>query len=448
MIDQNAAEKPVKIVSLEVENVKRVQAVELEITNGLTVIGGRNGQGKTSVLDAIMWALGGDRFRPTHAVHEGADEEAYIKVELDNGVMVERKGVNGALKVTGTNGKGGQSLLNEFVNLFALNLPKFMAATGIEKAKLLLDAFPELGKQLQHLNEQYKKLYDERHGLGVVADQKAKYAKELPFDATAPELLLSGSDMAARMQDACSHNAKCAAIRQQAVNAADTLKGHQLRLSSLQERVKDLEKSLADARKDHSDAVNRVVSLSNALEAAQQTAQESKEMDVTAIKKELEDIDAINARVRANESKRHAEAEAGELREQYQAATSTLDEIKAERLKLLSEVALPLDQLSIDEEGELIYRGQRWDCMSGAEQLRVATAICAAMKPECGFVLLDKLEAMDTETLAEFAGWLASRNLQAIGTRVGTGGECSIIIEDGHAVGAVSPKPAKKKLSF
>jgi DNA repair exonuclease SbcCD ATPase subunit len=58
----------VKITSFEAENVKRVKAVELKPTeNGLTIIGGRNGQGKTSVLDAIAWALGGNRFKPSNA---------------------------------------------------------------------------------------------------------------------------------------------------------------------------------------------------------------------------------------------------------------------------------------------------------------------------------------------------------------------------------------------
>ena len=53
----------VKINQLEIENVKRVKAVKIEPTaNGLTVIGGRNSQGKTSVLDSIAWALGGDRY--------------------------------------------------------------------------------------------------------------------------------------------------------------------------------------------------------------------------------------------------------------------------------------------------------------------------------------------------------------------------------------------------
>ena len=127
----------VKITSLEIENLKRVKAVSLDVTGPLTVIGGRNGQGKTSVLDSIMWALGGDKFKPSKPVREGA-QKAAVRVELSNGVTVERKGVNGSLHVTSATGKGGQALLNEFVSAFALDLPKFMTASGTDKAKLLL----------------------------------------------------------------------------------------------------------------------------------------------------------------------------------------------------------------------------------------------------------------------------------------------------------------------
>ena len=69
--------------------------------------------------------------------------------------------------------------------------------------------------------------------------------------------------------------------------------------------------------------------------------------------------------------------------------------------------------------------------MSGAEQLVVATSIVRKINPNCGFVLLDKLEQLDEDTLREFNTWLESVDLQAIGTRVSTGSECTIIIEDG-----------------
>ena len=81
----------VKIAALEAENVKRIKAVALTPSpTGLTIVGGNNNQGKTSVLDALAWALGGEKFRPTAAVRDGALAPPHLKVILSNGVVVEQ----------------------------------------------------------------------------------------------------------------------------------------------------------------------------------------------------------------------------------------------------------------------------------------------------------------------------------------------------------------------
>ena len=148
----------VKINKLEIENVKRIKAVQLEPNaSGLTVIGGRNRQGKTSVIDAIAWALGGDRFRPSAAQREGALTPPDLRVELDNGLIVERRGKNSDLKVTDPSGRrGGQQLLNEFVEQLALDLPRFMQASSREKANTLLQIIG-LREQLAALEGQDRK---------------------------------------------------------------------------------------------------------------------------------------------------------------------------------------------------------------------------------------------------------------------------------------------------
>ena len=130
-----------KINKLEIENVKRIKAVKIEPTkDGLTIIGGKNNQGKTSVLDSIAWALGGERFRPSSAQREDSTIPPNLKIVMDNGLIVERKGKNSDLKVTDPSGqKGGQQLLNEFVEQLALNLPKFLEAGNKEKAQTLLN---------------------------------------------------------------------------------------------------------------------------------------------------------------------------------------------------------------------------------------------------------------------------------------------------------------------
>ena len=145
----------------------------------------------------------------------------------------------------------------------------------------------------------------------------------------------------------------------------------------------------------------------------------------------IADIEEINRKVRANLDKDKAEDDAREYRRQYEALSEKIEETRKAKTALLESAELPLPELSV-RDGELIYKGQQWDNMSGSDRLKVSTAIVRKLNPKCGFVLLDKLEQMDLQTLNEFGQWLEQEGLQAIATRVSTGEECSIIIEDGY----------------
>ena len=186
---------PIKISSLQLENVKRVRAVALTPTeNGLTILGGRNGQGKTSVLDGIAWALGGDRYKPTAAARDGSVLPPDIRITLSNGLLVERKGKNSALTVTDPEGKRyGQKLLDAFVGAFAIDLPKFLHATDKEKAETLLKVIG-VGDQLKELEHKCETVYSQRHAIGQIAAQKEAHAKELPFHEGLPEEPVSAAE--------------------------------------------------------------------------------------------------------------------------------------------------------------------------------------------------------------------------------------------------------------
>lgn len=420
---------PLKINKLEIENVKRIKAVKIEPTqNGLTIIGGNNNQGKTSVLDSIAWALGGERFKPSQATREGSVIPPTLRIITNNGLVVERKGKNSALKVTDPNGqKAGQQLLNEFISELAIDLPRFMEASASKKAQTLLQIIG-VEEQLLGLEKEEKEIYQERLYVGRTADQKEKFAKEQPFYPDVPKDLVSPSELIREQQEILARNGENQRKREQAAKIREDVKrahGEVLRLTELLEDAKQVHKKLMED-----------------LDIAEKSAKDLKDESTEELETSISNIEETNRKVRANLDKEKAEEDAQVYRNQYAELTKKLDEVRDKKTELLSSVELPLPDLSV-KDGELIYKGQKWDNMSGSDRLKVSTAIVRKLNPKCGFVLLDKLEQMDLRTLQEFGEWLEKEGLQAIATRVSTGEECSIIIEDGYVAGAERPAEPK-----
>lgn len=417
----NPVTEPVKITSLELENVKRIRACAITPTqNGLTVIGGRNNQGKTSVLDAIAWALGGDRHRPSRAAREGSSIPPRLCVKLSNGLVVERTGKNSDLKVTDTEGRrAGQQLLNEFVEQLALDLPKFMQASAKEKAGILLEVIG-VEDQLTELDRKENSLYNDRLAIGRIADQKAKHAKEITGYPEAPMEPVSAYDLIQRQQDILARNGENQRKRQRAAQLEAQRDSLRRQLDDLQAKYEAVCGDCEIARRD-------------ALDLLDESTEE--------LEADIRNVEAINIKVRANQEKARAEEEARDYQNQYDTLTSEIEDIRQKKRDLLLGANLPLPGLSV-EDGELVYMGKPWDCMSGSDQLKVSAAIVRAIKPQCGFVLLDKLEQMDPDTLREFGAWMKAEGLQGIATRVSTDGTCSILIEDGYAKEGDGPAPA------
>lgn len=333
---------------------------------------------------------------------------------------MERKGKNSSLKVTDPDGnKGGQQLLNEFVEQLAIDLPKFMEASGKEKAQTLLKIIG-VGDQLAVLDKEEKELYNQRLAIGQIADQKKKFADEQIYYPDAPKELISPSDLIKQQQEILARNGENQRKRDQVERYRASVTFLNQEVEAMREQLQKKEKELEEAK----------ASLNVALMSAKDLQDES----TVELEANIANIEEINRKVRANLDKDKAEEDALEYKNQYAALTHKIEDKRKEKTDLLNGADLPLPELSI-KEGELIYKGQKWDNMSGSDRMKVSTAIVRKLNPKCGFVLLDKLEQMDMQTLQEFGQWLEQEGLQAIATRVSTGDECSIIIEDGYVAG-------------
>lgn len=410
----------IKINSLEIENVKRIKAVKIEPTAiGLTIVGGKNNQGKTSVLDSIAWALGGDKYEPSKPQRDGSTIPPNLKVVLSNGLIVERKGKNSTLKVTDPGGnKGSQQLLNDFVEQLAIDLPKFMQSTEKEKSQILLQIIG-VGDQLAKLEHEETEYYNDRLVMGRIYDQKNKYAKEQTHYDDVPAEPVSAKSLIDAQQEILARNGNNQLKRKK-------VEEYEYKVSTLNDEIARLTQQLKLKQEELNNVINDLtIAKTDALDLLDQSTEE--------LESSIQNIDDINRKVRSNLDKVKAEEDANEYKAKCDELTNKIEKVRQDKIDLLKNADLPLPDLSVID-GKIIYKNQNWDNMSGSQQLKVATSIVRKLKPECGFVLLDKLEQMDLETMDEFGKWLEDEGIQAIATRVSTGEECSIIIEDGYVL--------------
>ena len=317
--------------------------------------------------------------------------------------------------------------MNSFIEQLALDLPKFMNKTNKEKAEVLLNIIG-VGEQLAVYQKQENELYQERLTVGRIADQKAKFAKEQPFFEDAPKDLVSPQDLINQQQAILAQNGENQRKREKVTQ-------YEYQVKTLTDEVARYEQMLNQKKEELNKATYDLsVAKTDALDLLDQSTDE--------LEKNLAEIEETNRKVRANLDKEKAEEEAKGYKSQYDNLTNQIEDVRKQKYDLLNNADLPLPELSI-EDNELTYKGKKWDSMSGSDQLRVSTAIVRKLNPDCGFVLLDKLEQMDLRTLTEFNTWLEQEGLQAIATRVSTGDECSVIIEDGYVKENVSSQSAQ-----
>ena len=408
--ETNKSSEPVKIMCFSAGNFKALKAFYCEPKPaGLTVIGGGNGAGKSSCLDAIAFAVGGARHRPSNPKREGAVGDTTLHVDLSNGLTVERKGKNLSLTVTDREGaRHGQELLDALVSKIAIDLPKFYNASAKDKAHMILDTLG-IEEKLAKLAKREKEKYDTRTMVGREADRKQKAAEDMPWHEDAPDAPVSVADLIRKQQESLSSNG----IREE----------HRRSLESNKSALESVNSEPKRLSKHREELVAKITSAESEDFTLESTAE---------IEAQIADFEETNRKVAENAERTRRLEEADALNDQKDALTKEIEDIRAERLALLKDADFPLEGLSVNDDSELVYNGQLWDCMSGSQQLIVSCAIASRVNPQCRFVLMDKLEQLDLDTLKEFDAWLRTQDLQCIATRVSTGGECSLIIEDGE----------------
>ena len=477
--------KVMKVKRFTMENVKAVNLFDYEFPeNGVISLGGGNNQGKTSVLNGMQYAVGGETFRPTNFKKDDSDGEPLLRMEFTNGIVAQRIGESADLKVYDETGKlSRQKLLDQYISKFALDLPRFLNGTDKERADILLKAL-HIEDKVNALDEAIESEYTDRTIIGRIRDQKKKAGKEMPFHEDVGETELSPSDILSRMQEVNVRNAKIQAAKQELdKNNADLVRlveaGEKIdtalakvdsetealcekvdedlanKLKAINEQIKRLQESIVSTNEfaeSHKAQIIKSAEANKAALASQKsendkavdaltekiTAAETHDFtleDTSSFQRELDALEDTNIKIRENIARSKVLQEADEQSRKYDEKTAVIEDLRKQKDALLQGAGLPFPGLSVENK-VVTLNGKAWDCMSESMKIRVGCAIVMRINPSCKFMYVDKLEQLDKESMAALNQFAVDHDLQIIGTRVTDNPEdCTVIIKNGYIEG-------------
>jgi hypothetical protein len=421
------------IVELHAENVKRLRVVDLKLDDkgGLVIIGGKNAQGKTSVLDVVWMALGGKDAVPDRPIRDGASK-AVIRLVV-GGLVVERtftqKGTY--LKVRAADGsepRSPQAMLDELIGDLTFDPLAFARMVTKEQAATLQGI---VGIDFTALDAEEARLRDERKITGRALDAARAVASAARHYPDAPADEVSVADLAAELEAA---NAALRA-RDRAAQELETQKATITRgmtaLANAEASIADLEKKLVEARRLH-ERISGCLAADRNKGATMQVALESMAVpDPAPIQSKMASAEETNRQVRANRERVAAMGNVSGLQEEHESFSCRLDSLAEERRLMLAEASFPVAGIGFD--GDVVtFKGLPLAQASESERIRVSLAVGLALNPTLRVVLIRDGAHLDSDAMKEVAAMAEAHDAQVWIERVGDADRSAIIISDGE----------------
>lgn len=396
-----------KIVKLEASNFKVLKAVEITPDGNLVVISGRNGQGKSSVLDAITAALGGTSTKTLPRPIRDGEDKAQIILELED-IIVTRTFSGGTTKVVVKSKDGavfgkGQAKLDALLGKLSLDPLAFTQLSDRDQLATLL-GLVELPFNPAELDAERAVIFNHRADLNRrVKDLQGQLAG---FDVSndAPTEEVSVSALLTQYREGQDLNEKIASADRAVV--------------TLKEKVARLTRELSEAQE----------SLDN---ASDYSAKAPAAVDLEVIQKQIDNAESINAAARNYRAAKDVESKLSAATSNTAELTAQLAAIDKRKADGLATATFPVDGLGFDEDG-VTYQGVPFKQASSAEQLRVSLAMAIALKPELRVIRIADGSLLDASNLKLIEQMAVDNDYQVWIEMVSDTGEFGVVIEDGE----------------
>jgi DNA repair exonuclease SbcCD ATPase subunit len=448
-------EKPIRVLGLHVENYKRIELADLVPNKRVTVIRGDNGQGKSSLGDAFVSAIGGKRVRPTEMLRRGAEEGRSI-VDLGNDDEASRLRVelvftadgHETFEVTNADGmpqRAPQELLNALIGPQRSQFDPigFLALPAKEKAEHVRLA---VGLDFTEIEKERQKLYDDRTMVGrEVNSAKARLAAlPRPSDSEVEPIdtmsLLVKQEEFLKLQrereqlagEQREAKAKLNGVVAEFRAAEAAIERVNTELEAAKATVERLEREL-DAVKVHHRAIQlRGEKLKEEHRIATIKAEQAPDPDLelTMIRTKLEEAEKNTEAALKKKERERVAAELKAKEEEHSALERKLAEIDIKKLRMIAAAKFPLEGLGFSKGGDLTFKDLPFDQASQAEQLRSAVALGLSSKPRLRTTWIKQGSFLDQNSLSLLADALEEFDGQALVEVVGKEGKGPCIVID------------------
>lgn len=426
-----------RIVGLRTENIMRLRAVEVKPgPDGVIVIGGYNGEGKTSLLESIVMALGGTKAMPEQPVRRG-QKAAIVVLDLGDIIVTRsfKEDQSSQLEVKSKEGarfSSPQKLLESLVGRVAFDPIHFL---NLDAAKQLATLKEIVKLDFTELDKRYANAYGLRTDVNRdLTSLKGKLDGMLPLDDSLPKEEQDAVELSRKLAEAETADERLNELEVQGRDAATLV-------NETKEKIASLEKELEDTKA-------KLVSQEGRRETLRhEYASKKKEfagLDSTAIHKQLTEITDTNKRIRNNASRLELEGQVMEKEEALLKLEKELGDVSIAKEKAMTAAKFPIPGLSFNDHG-VLYCGVPFDQASGADKLRTSLAMGIALNPKIRVMVIRDGSLLDDRNLDIVRKMAKESGVQVWVERVGHGEECSVIIDDGEVLEDRIAEPEKAK---
>jgi chromosome segregation ATPase len=419
-----------KIIQLTAENVKRLQAVQITPSGNVVEISGKNGQGKSSVLDAIAMAVGGADEHPAMPIRRGAEKGKVVAV-LDNGYTVTRSFTKGGTSLIVSTAEGArfqspQTILDGLTGKITFDPLAFIRLKRDEQAKILRGL---VGLDFTEQDYERRQLYDARTVLNAAVKKAQAVAEAMTHWPDAPETEPDTAALVKELDEANARNSDYDGEAKQIAAGEDAIATLRNTREEWIQEIERLQKALATAKSEAATLDSEIQQSLASLEDLKLSHASTDKVDVGPIRQRIKDADLVRAQIRQNRERAAALKAVDDQKAAAFDLTLKIDALDKAKNDALAATKFPLEGLSFDETG-VVFGGIPFDQVNTAEQLRVSVAIAAAMNPKLKVMLIRHGNDLDADSFAQLGVLAAEHGLQVWIERI-EGGKGAVVIEDG-----------------